>query len=294
MIGIAAVLVIWLIAYAFLQRGTEDKAAAEARARFEEVLAAEKSLFTRALLRLGKVFGGSKYANLGSESPSYEALRLKLAASGNKFGGFVEIFMATQIAATIVGASVFILVIINQPTGSLLYASITGGVAAIAWPYSQVWEAARKRSDAINTALPEFAELLLMPLNSGYGILPALDFTAERLDGPVADEIVHLLENIKSRSMNEEAAFLEAGDYLGTPAAKSFFAVLAQAYLEGVRVAETIQGQATQLRKTEHERLRERIAKAENSIAVMTGIHLLPGLFLVILYPALTSITGSV
>ena len=290
MIAIAITFAVGLLVYTFLQRGADPEEAAQSQIHFDTVIEQEDSGVMRALLRLARPLGGIPAANPPAESPTYRAIRLKLAAAGGLYGGFVEVFLATQIAAVLVASGVLVSTVFLTLTPTQTLVATGFSVALMAWPYSKVWEAEKKRSALINSSLPEFAELLLMPLSSGYSVLPALDFTAQRLEGPVSDEVLRLLDTIRSRALDEEKAFEEAGDHLGTSAAKSFFAVLAQAYLEGVQVIETVHGQAVQLRKTEYERLRERIGKMENTIAVYTGIHLLPGLFLVILFPALLTI----
>lgn len=292
MILVALVLVAALVVYALLLRSSSDRGASDEH--FTSAEGAETSTALRALMRMGRPLAGTDLANPAEESPLYRAIRLRLAAAGNAFGGHVEVFLSTQIAATLVGATTLAAMIVVRPEGMLLFGGVIAGLAVIAWPYSKVNEAAKKRSAEINAALPEFAELLLMPLNSGFGILPALDFTSERLQGPVSAEVRHVIDAIRSRSMTEQEAFEMAGEQLGTVEAKSFFAVLSQAYHEGVRAVDTIRGQAQALRKTEHERLRERISKMENTIAVMTGIHLLPGLFIIILFPALLAMSGAV
>ncbi|MGZ4639144.1 MAG: type II secretion system F family protein [Actinomycetes bacterium] len=293
MIVLALVAALGLTAFTLLQRGGSDERAAELDDRFATATQRETSTVVRSLLRLARPLANSAAANPPEESPSYKAIRLKLAAAGGAYGGFVEVFLATQIAATIVGATALAAVALARPADHMLaLAGIVGGLGVIAWPYSTVWEAAKKRTAAVDNSLPEFVELLLMPLTSGMSIVQSLSFTADRIDSPVAIEVRHLVDMIRTRAIPEEQAFTEAGENLGTPAARSFFGVLTQAHLEGTRAASTLAGQAVQLRKVTHERLREKVAKMENTIAIMTGIHLLPSLMVLVLFPAAGSLSG--
>ena len=131
-----------------------------------------------------------------------------------------------------------------------------------------------------------------MPLSSGYGILPALDFTATRLQGPVADEVTAMIEVIQGRVRTEAQAFADAAERLGTPAAQSFFTALSQAYLDGVRVVDNIRGQAAQLRKSDYERMRERLKTLPNKLAIIIGLHLIPTLFIVVLFPTFATLSS--
>lgn len=287
MIALLIAFAIVMLGYVFLLRASQPELIDKNEAKFNEAIAEEESAVLRSLLKISKPLTGLSAANLETESKLYKNLRLKLAAAGDKiFSGSVEVYIATQVACAFVG-SIFLILAIVVPTDDnmITAALVLGGVGVIGWPYSKIHEAAKKRTREVNSALPEFAELLLMPLSSGYGILPALDFTATRLDSPVAREVRILMEAIRSRTVSEKEAFIEAGENLGTTEARSFFAILAQAYLEGVRVADTISAQADQLRKLEYERIREKIKKAPNTIAVYTGIHLIPSIFLIVLFP---------
>lgn len=274
-----------LLVYALLTRGSSSDTAARHARAFDEAISSETSSAARALHRIARPLSAAPLANPAEESPLYRSIRLKLSASNGLFGGSVEVFLANQMACLIVAAAGLSATVLAAPGGMGTLIGLIGSVAVTAWPYSRIHEAAKKHEKEVSQALPVFAEMLLMPLSSGYGILAALDFAAGKTEGPVSREVHILVESINTRSRDEAQAFADAADNLGTPAARSFFQALAQAYLDGVRVADTIRSQAESLRKAEYERVREEIKKVPVSIAIVLGVHLMPGLFIMTLFP---------
>jgi hypothetical protein len=165
------------------------------------------------------------------------------------------------------------------------------GVGVAAFPYNVVKKKADDRTAAVEQELPDFAELLIMLLESGLSPLPALTFTAARFHGPVAQEVLNLRTTINSHSMPEAEAFQLAGARLGTPEAASFFTALAQAYIDGVRVMDNIKRQAAALRQSAHQKRREQMKKLPQKVVFIMALHLLPLLFIVALVPTFFALT---
>jgi pilus assembly protein TadC len=130
-----------------------------------------------------------------------------------------------------------------------------------------------------------------MPLTIGQGIMPALRYTAEHLDGPVAEEVRNMLTILAAGTTSEADAFSFAGERLGTPEARAFFQALLQALLEGTRVSETIAAQAESLRISTYQLQRIEVKKLPIKMVIMFGIHFLPLLFIVALVPTFYSLS---
>lgn len=292
MVAIVMLLAALLLASAYVAKKSDTQLAETASNSFSAAAGSEGSAFNRAILSLARPVSGLSVAHLNEESPTYKSLRTKLAASGGTmFAGSVVVFVSVQIVCGFLAALTFAGLLAAGASGATLLVGAVGGAALCAYPYNRVSEAAKKRMEQVNKGLPEFAELLLMPLSSGYGILPALNFTATRLEGPVADEVATMIDLIQSRVRSEAQAFSDTAERLGTPAAQSFFTALSQAYLDGVRVVENIRGQAEQLRKSDYERMREKLKTLPNKLAIIMGLHLIPTLFIVVLFPTFATLS---
>lgn len=288
MIAVAVLLAGVLLTMAFLRKGADPARSQGLEDAWARAVDAERSsVVGRVLLSVARPVANLPYVHLPAESPQYKALRQKLNAANGAYGGQVEIFLSVQIAAALLGSLILLGTVTSGASGMLLVVGAIVGLIVGVMPAHKVWDAAKKRADAVTTGLPEFAELLLMPLSSGYGVMPALDFTASRLQGPVAEEVRLMLSVLSSRARSESEAFMDCAERLGTPAAMSFFTALMQAYLDGVKVADNLRGQASALRKAAHERTRGRLKMLPNHLVFIIALHLLPMLFIVGLMPTL-------
>ena len=292
--ALGAAFALAVIGVALLRRGGDKEAAAHNQEVFDAAIAQETSTIGKLMLRAAKPLAGSPYTNISTESPAYQALRLRLAAAGDVYSGSPVVYLSVQIFAGLIASIIMIFLFIYVQSGLMLLMGALVAVALGYYPWQRIAERARKRADAIDRDLPEFAELLLMPLSGGYGILPALDFTANRSKGPVAQEVRTLLTVINSSSGSDADAFQAAGDRLGTPSARAFFTSLAQAYIDGTAVVESLRGQAEQLRKISYERIREKIKILPNKLVLIIGLHLMPALFVVVLLPIMATWSTAV
>lgn len=281
------ILAIFLVALCFAaisafvsRRGTEHTD--EQIESWKTAIATENSAIGRILLNVSRPV--SRIPALYDQVPTrqYKALQSKLLAA-DVFNSDIEVFIAVQAGAAIVGVAAFICAVLMK---SWLGLGVGGFGAAIAlYPYNIISKKAKAKDLAVSQGLPEFAELLQMPLSAGMGILPALKFTASRLEGPVADEVRNLDTILSTNRTQEAQAFVYAGERLGTPEAKAFFGALLQAQVEGSKIIENLASQAQSLRVAAFQRQRAEIKKLPVRMVVMFGLHLLPLLFVVALIP---------
>lgn len=216
-------------------------------------------------------------------------LERRLAASGGMYGNSPEAFVAVQVAAVFVAVGiVLVIALLNPPLlVTALGLLLAFGIADL--PRSRVKKAAQKRAQRIVTELPEFSELLLMPLQTGISTIPALQFTAERTQGVVSDEILLLVKRINA-SMQPDVAFSVAAARLGTPEAFSFLATLEQSYTAGSGVDETLRAQAESLRFKRLMEKKKQVGKVPTKIVAALAIHLLPLLLGVVAIPTIAGL----
>lgn len=273
-----------------LSRKSDPARAAGLEGAWADAMASENSTIGRVLMSVSRPIGGLPYVHLPEESAQYKAIRNKLNAARGAYGGHVEIFLSVQIMCAFLAALGAVVLVLTGAGGPPLFAGAIICVIGGVMPWYQVDKAAKERADAVTRGLPEFAEMLLMPLSSGYGVMPALDFTAARLAGPVAEEVRLMLTVLDSRARTEQQAFVECAERLGTPEAMSFFTALMQAYLDGVKVVDNLRGQAAGLRQQAHQRSRAEIKTLPNKLVFIIALHLLPVFFVVTLLPTFISL----
>ena len=263
--------------------GTWDEASVATKSQVDRILMRAARPLVRSRLVNGFLTGDTR------TSPMYRSLELKLSGSGT-FGRSVEVFIAYQVFCAIVAAAVLLAGLATGAYGLILILVVLIAFIFAAYPYSTLSTAYKKRTDAVTRQLPDFAELLLMPLGSGMGVVPAIDFTANHTSGPVTDEAQLMLQRIRYRQ-SEADAFLDAGRRLGTPEAQAFFAACMQAHLEGSKLVENLQMQAEYLRNISYQKGREQAKKLPIKLVLIMGAHLIPALLLVSLLPAALNLT---
>lgn len=256
---------------------------------WQSAIANERSAVGRILLNVARPVSRASLIQREAATPQWRALKRKLNASGS-FSSDVEMFISVQIAAAFIALLGIAGAVAFSSSGLVLLTSIIFGSAIAAYPWNIVSKAAVKRTAAVLDNLPDFAELLQMPLTAGMGIAPALKFTAERLPGPVSSEVLRMLDVIRVNPSEEAAAFIETGERLGVPEARAFFTALLQSQTEGASVSTNLSRQAEVLRAAAYQRRRSMLKRLPVKLVLIIGMHFLPLLFILGLLPTLVSL----
>ena len=252
------------------------------------------SQVSRIMLSASRRFSSLPSIHASRTSPIYRTLERKLVASGGAFGDSVEIFLGVQITCALISASIFVILLLTMPGLLFFIAAMLFAVALLAYPYDQVRRHVLERSEAVSSQLPDFAELLLMPISQGMGIVPALRFTTDRSKGFVAEEINAMLLMLESQTLEDaRMPFTLAGSRLGTPEAISFCNALMMAYIESTEVAKNISAQAKSLRMSQFQKARALSKKLPVKLVLLFTVNLLPMLFTVILIPVAVGFSHS-
>ena len=261
----------------------------ETAAAWQDAASGQDSQISQMLTRAARPVAQVRGIHGQATSKQYQAVQNKLMAAGGQYNSNVEVFVTVQITALIIAS---IILVVGWLTTSGLYLAIftVFSIGIASYPWSNVSSNAKKRARQVTLELPEFADLLHMPLAAGMGVIPAITYTAERLDGHVADEAANLVRVIKTNPAEEENAFLFAGHRLGTTEAKAFFSALMQAHVEGSRVLDTIAEQSKAVRLAAHQQARGEIKKMPVTLVFVFALHFIISLFIIILLPAMLTI----
>lgn len=244
-----------------------------------------------ALSKVAHQIASTSSVEKAARSPLLAGIREKVTASG-AYGGSFEAYLSAQLAALLVGSGVLLLCATGVFSGVIRLASFLCGVGVAFWPYNTATKDANKKSERTAADLPEFVEMLQIPLASGMSVEQALRFTCRFTEGPVRAEVMWLLDTLQARSMNDAEAFVEAGRRLGTPEAIAFFSTLGQAHIEGTRVSGTLARQAESLRAQYHQLRRKRVKQMPITLIVAFALHFLPFLFALVMVPLVEGLKG--
>ena len=152
-------------------------------------------------------------------------------------------------------------------------------------PLRYVKMRARKRLNAIDAELPELIDLLVVTVEAGLGFVGALQLSAERLGGPLGEEIRLTLQE-QAMGLSSSEALRNMGRRVDTPGMQSFVRAVLQGETLGVPTAEIMRSLAGEMRKRRRALAEEKAQKAPIKILFPLVFLIFPAMFIVILAPA--------
>jgi tight adherence protein C len=164
-----------------------------------------------------------------------------------------------------------------------------GGIMGLAlWILGrfQLGRAATARQKAIARALPDLMDLLVVSLEAGLGFESALDRVVQRRSDPLSDELRRALAETHFGKTRAEA-LTDTARRLGVDDVSRFAQAVAQADMLGLGLAPALRTQAELLRRIRMVRAEEAAAKIPVKMLMPMAMFTLPGIFLMVLGPAI-------
>jgi len=154
-----------------------------------------------------------------------------------------------------------------------------------------IYNSGLKRTDEIAKELPDALDLLNLCVESGLSLQSALSRVATHQQGPVAQEFGRVLQETQL-GVGRSEAFDALGKRSQQPDMERFAAAMVQVDRLGVPIASVLREQANQMRVKRHSRARELAQKVPVKILGPLLLCFLPGLFIVVLGPAVVNVIG--
>src|SRR5919199_243331 len=172
--------------------------------------------------------------------------------------------------------------------GGLFFAA---GLAALGFflPDFLVGQRARKRRDAIGTALPDALDLLAVSVEAGLGFDGAVTKITEHMAGPLVDEFAFTLGEVRMGEARQDALKKMAGR-VASPELASFIRSIIQADQLGISLGRILRVQAADSRHKRQMAAEEKAMKAPVKMLFPTVALIFPSMFIVILGPALLNL----
>jgi tight adherence protein C len=153
-------------------------------------------------------------------------------------------------------------------------------------PLSLLRRRAERRLSQVDYDLPELIDLLVVTVEAGLSFSASLVVAAERLSGPLGEELrLTLQEQAMGLATNEALQnMLERAD---TPAMRSFVRSMLQGETLGVSIGKILRDLAQEMRKRRRAAAEERAQKAPVKILFPLIFMIFPAMFVVLLGPAI-------
>lgn len=141
---------------------------------------------------------------------------------------------------------------------------------------------ARRRRQRIVWALPDLLDLMVICVEAGMALDPALGLAAHRLGGALGDEVQATLAD-QALGTPRRAAYQGLAQRTGSEDVGRLVASLLQAEELGTPLATALAGQAEALRASRRQGARDRAARAAPRIQLVVALVMVPGAMLLIL-----------
>jgi len=218
---------------------------------------------------------------------SAERVQRRLDEAGNPAAWDVDRVLACKVLAAIalplVGCAVSLLLGLNP----LTVVAITLALAVLGFfgPNLVLVRAVASRRDRIRRALPDSLDLLTINMEAGLAFNAALSQVARNTDGPLAEELFRVLQEMQI-GLGRSAALRALSDRTNVAELRSFVLAMVQADAFGIPIANVLRVQAREMRVKRSQRTEEQAQKVPVKILFPLILCIMPCLFIVVVGPA--------
>lgn len=210
--------------------------------------------------------------------------RLMTAGSPISLRGLLVVWFGLPLA---LGALVLVLLVVSglivEPAG-VFFLFVVMGVGAML-PYLWLTSTIRGRQRAILKILPDAMDLVTTSVEAGLGLDAALSRMADRIGGPLAEELSRALREMAMGRLRRDA-LEEMGQRMGVEELITFINAVIQAEQMGVSLGHVLRVQSDQLRVRRRQRAEEEAQRAPVKMIFPLVLGVFPALLIVILGPA--------
>jgi tight adherence protein C len=207
-----------------------------------------------------------------------DALRRRIDEAGRPDGLTVEGFLErTAMWVLIVAPLVVVLLLLGSYLAAVLALTVP-----VLLPLGSLSAAQRKRRERIDRDLPDFLDVLAVTVMAGVNFRAALARVAERIEGPLADEVMLTLSQI-ANGASVRHAFTDLRRRSSSEPVAQFVSTLLQSQELGAPLAESLNQIAADLRRDSAQRQRQAAAKMAPRVTLVTSMVLVPGALIFVL-----------
>jgi tight adherence protein C len=148
---------------------------------------------------------------------------------------------------------------------------------------------ARTRLYDIDYALPGMIDLLVLTVEAGLGFSGALKVAAEKLEGPLGDEL-RLTMQEQRMGLGTRDALKNMAERADTAGMRTFVRAIVQGEQLGVSIGQILRGLAVDMRKLRKAMAEERAHKAPVKMLFPMVFLIFPAMFILLLGPAVLDV----
>ena len=253
---------------------------------------------------LGRLIDIGRAMPASEESRS--ATRRNLISAGFRDEADVSIFYGAKAVSLVLFpiASLVLLFSINPDIFTILLSVATSVYVALRIPEWYVQRSVHestssrltKRKQRVNLALPDFLDLLVISVESGFSLEQALVQTAHDLQQahPVFHDEISVFQGEVQAGATRAEAFRNLAQRTGEPEMRRLSSVLIQADRFGSSISKVLRSQARYMRIRRRQKAEELARKVGVKLVFPIFFFIMPSMFLVTAGPAVIMLMGGI
>lgn len=151
----------------------------------------------------------------------------------------------------------------------------------------------RERQRRIRNTFPDMLDLLVVAVEAGLGLDAAMTRVAERMVGPLGEELRRTMQEIRLGRPRRDALF-DLARRTGVEEIGAFATAVIQAEQLGISMATVLRAQAERMRDRRIARAREQAQRIPVKIILPLFFFILPTLFLLLFGPAMINTFNTI
>jgi tight adherence protein C len=218
-------------------------------------------------------------------------MRNRLVAIGKQDIGSYRAIVRQKVLGAMIGFSFGLLTQLDAGLSGILIICIATAVG-FALPDILTYNTGTKRSLELDQTLPDAIDILNLCVESGLTFQASMAQVSSILEGPISDEFARVLRQMQL-GQSLIASLQDLSDRNNNVDLSRFVSVIIQADKLGIPISTVLQEQAREMRGKRRDRAREQAQKVPVKILMPVMLCFLPGIFIVILGPAVVSISRA-
>jgi tight adherence protein C len=224
-----------------------------------------------------------------------ERIQHKLDVAGNPPGWTVDRIVSLKVVGIGVGfvAAAMFAAVVDWSLLRGVMVALIGGVVGYYGPNLYLYQRGHDRTEKMQRELPDALDLLTISVEAGLGFDAALSQVARNTEGPLAQELARVLQEMQI-GLGRSAALRALGERNSLPDLRSFTSAMVQADAFGIPVGQVLRVQSNEIRLKRRQRAEEQAQKVPVKIMIPLVLFILPCLFIAVIGPAvITMMTSS-
>jgi len=224
-----------------------------------------------------------------------DRVRKKIAVAGLTERVTPEEFVTIQLVS--LGGGALLGLVISLAAGwsatGIFRSTLLFGIVGPLIPLQWLQKSRQKRQGQIRRDLPDILDLLAISVEAGVGLEGAIEIVGKHFDSPLAHEMSRMLREMEL-GVSRRIALQNMKMRIDVQDVSNFVLALVQADALGMPIGRVLRTQAHEMRLRRRQWAREKAGKLPVKIVFPLVTFILPALFVVVLGPAVITISKNI